>query len=219
MLPIVRAALQVVDTFADSARGAGRLRPHRRALTGDQSHERDRTAQAAPALAQAETAVAAAGGAAGAAGAVVGVERLAADGSDGSAARPQLTAVARYRGAAQPHGAVERPQKRLAERLAARRRVQAALAAGDWRRPASSLGAGLAGRWRKRRDPAADLSAAYAELPKSGYGRIAVAEAALAGNKTDGLGGARGRRRAPGAGRAGTPRRDAGRRWRTCACR
>jgi phosphomannomutase / phosphoglucomutase len=70
---------------------------------------------------------------------------------------------------------------RLSERLASQP-VQAALAAGDL----AAAGAALGRDWTHLEQAVVlpiDLTEAYAGLPKSGFGRIAVAEAALSENK------------------------------------
>ena len=70
---------------------------------------------------------------------------------------------------------------RLSERLASKP-VQAALAAGDL----SAAGTALGRDWPHLEQAVVlptDLAGAYAELPKSGYGRIAAAEAALSEDK------------------------------------
>ncbi len=72
-------------------------------------------------------------------------------------------------------------QKRLAERLSSAA-VQAALATGDLTAAAKQLGAD----WPGASDVAVvapDLTAEYAALPKSGYGRVGVLEAAIAGDR------------------------------------
>ena len=81
------------------------------------------------------------------------------------------------------HTTLSNDLKRLAERLDSGP-VQAALQAGDLATAGKHLGADWPGLEESAILPV-DLSAAYAELPKSGFGRIAVAEAALAGNKTE----------------------------------
>jgi phosphomannomutase/phosphoglucomutase len=72
-------------------------------------------------------------------------------------------------------------QKRLTERLAAPT-LQAALAAGDLAAASQELGKG----WPGAADAAVlplDLTAEYAALPKSGYGRLGVIEAAIASDR------------------------------------
>ncbi|WP_206862101.1 phosphomannomutase/phosphoglucomutase [Lysobacter changpingensis] len=72
-------------------------------------------------------------------------------------------------------------QKQLAERLAAPT-LQAALTAGDLAAAAQELGKG----WNGASDVAVlplDLTAEYAALPKGGYGRLGVIEAAIAANR------------------------------------
>ncbi|MFC3552387.1 phosphomannomutase/phosphoglucomutase [Lysobacter cavernae] len=81
--------------------------------------------------------------------------------------------------AAQQGIAAER--KRMTEQLAAPA-LQAALAAGDLAAAGQQLGQG----WPGAADAAVlapDLSVEYAALPKSGYGRLAVLEAALAADQ------------------------------------
>jgi phosphomannomutase/phosphoglucomutase len=72
--------------------------------------------------------------------------------------------------------------KRLGERLASAP-VQTALQAGDLDAAGQALASGWPGMEEAVVLPV-ELAAAYAGLPKSGYGRIAVAEAALAEDKT-----------------------------------
>jgi len=69
-------------------------------------------------------------------------------------------------------------QKQLTQRLAAPE-LQAALAAGDLAGASSQLGKGWAGASDVVILPV-DLSAEYAALPKGGYGRLGVIEAAIA---------------------------------------
>jgi phosphomannomutase/phosphoglucomutase len=81
------------------------------------------------------------------------------------------------------HTTLSNDLKRLAERLDSDP-VQAALQAGDLVAAGKYLGADWPGLEEAAVLPI-DLAAAYAELPKSSFGRIAVAEAALAGNKSE----------------------------------
>ena len=76
---------------------------------------------------------------------------------------------------------LEAEQRTMAARLASPE-VLAALAAGDLDRAAKALAAGWPGAARSAFWPA-DLQAQYAALPRSGYGTLAVAEAALAAGK------------------------------------
>ena len=76
---------------------------------------------------------------------------------------------------------LEAEQRTMAARLASPE-VLAALAAGDPDRAAKALAAGWPGAARSAFWPA-DLQAQYAALPRSGYGTLAVAEAALASGK------------------------------------
>ncbi|HEY5851952.1 MAG TPA: phosphomannomutase/phosphoglucomutase, partial [Lysobacter sp.] len=72
-------------------------------------------------------------------------------------------------------------QKQLAQRLAAPE-LQAALAAGDLAAASRQLGQGWAGAADAVVLPI-DLSAEYAALPKGGYGRLGVIEAAIASER------------------------------------
>ncbi|MGO4221701.1 phosphomannomutase/phosphoglucomutase [Lysobacter sp. TAF61] len=72
-------------------------------------------------------------------------------------------------------------QKQLAKRLAAPE-LQSALAAGDLAAASKLLGAGWAGAADVVILPI-DLSAEYAALPKGGYGRLGVIEAAIASDQ------------------------------------
>ena len=76
---------------------------------------------------------------------------------------------------------VKRDIDTLASRLA-QPRMQAALASGDLVGAADALGKDWAGVEQVEVLPA-DLDALYAGLPKSGYGKLAALEAALAGGK------------------------------------
>ena len=76
---------------------------------------------------------------------------------------------------------VKRDLGTLASRLA-QPPVQAALASGDLVGAADALGKGWAGAEQVEVLPP-DLDALYAGLPKSGYGKLAALEAALAGGK------------------------------------
>ncbi|QSX74473.1 phosphomannomutase/phosphoglucomutase [Lysobacter arenosi] len=72
-------------------------------------------------------------------------------------------------------------QKQLTQRLAAPA-LQAALAAGDLAAASSELGKGWAGATDVVILPT-DLTAEYAALPKGGYGRLGVIEAAIASDR------------------------------------
>ncbi len=77
--------------------------------------------------------------------------------------------------------ALKAEQKQMTQRLAAPA-LQAALAAGDLAAASSQLGQG----WRGATDVVilpTDLSAEYAALPKGGYGRLGVIEAAIAADQ------------------------------------
>jgi len=76
--------------------------------------------------------------------------------------------------------ALDSQKKFLVDHLAAAP-VQAALASGDLAAAATRLTQGWAHAGKAQLLPA-DLDAAYAALPQGGYGRLAVAEAALAAN-------------------------------------
>ena len=78
-------------------------------------------------------------------------------------------------------GRLQEHQRMLATRIAAAP-VQAALKAGDRAMAARALAAGWEGVQRSEVWPA-DMQALYAALPRSGYGSLAVAEAALAAGK------------------------------------
>jgi phosphomannomutase/phosphoglucomutase len=97
------------------------------------------------------------------------------------ARRDELQQI-RDRGVQLSHQALMRQQKRLSEALA-RPQVQTALAAGDLEAAAKAIGAGWPNLSLLQVLPP-DLDAAYADLTKGGYGKLAVAESALADGKT-----------------------------------
>ena len=221
VLPIVRAALQVVDNFEDSARGSRRFRPYRRALTGaaqdgmTETSEPNRASRGCPPRSCARccrcwrwSARCWRCGWPGAAGS-----------STATARRERSAAAGARRGrAVRPARGAGRPSTSCGERLA------------------SAAGAGGAGRRRPgRRRPAARPTAGPASNtaqvltagPRRGLRRTAAGRLRPAGRgrsgarrrQAGGLGRARRRRRAAGAGRAGAGRRA---RWSaspTCACR
>jgi phosphomannomutase/phosphoglucomutase len=81
----------------------------------------------------------------------------------------------------QTRSSLQDEQRMLAARLASAP-LASALASGDLAAAARALGAGWAGLKRSEIWPA-NLQALYAALPRSGYGSLAVAEAALASGK------------------------------------
>ena len=175
LLPVVRATLQRVDTFEDSARGAVASATPACADGGTEMTDQD-TAQGA----RAGTAAS-----------------IPADGRRGDAAaggglawsgsRCRIPAVARRcratatSGRNSPDPRCRASLARLGERLASAP-MQAALASGDLEQASAVLGRD----WNHLEHAVVlppDLEPAYAALPKSGFGRLAVAEAALSGDR------------------------------------
>ena len=227
VLPIVRATLQVVDTFEASARGERWLRPHRRALTqGEGNIQMTEQDHAEPAKRKFGMSPTRCGRccrrsrwSAPADRAVAGVERLGAV--------PRASTASRRCTQSRDATADDRSPRRSRKDLGATRH---ALRRPRRCRPRSRSGdlAAAGKRARARAGPAsnsvevlaAGFDAAYAALPKAGFGKLG------AGRSGDRRRTRRSRRSCamrggpqPGRRRAGVKGGKRVRPWPTCACR